>query len=127
MLGILPLIPLLYIVGGAILGIGGTVAVRSNNDKPPYKTEADAYKNYVKSVEECDWERYQWAVTEGKTQEFFTLDCDQRNKQNFAEITEGVTKTTQNQDKSWNYSGLSPWTRKQTPIKFKKWESLGKL
>ena len=116
-----PAIPLLWFAVGAIIGGGTVVVIDTAGSKPPYEKPKEAYENYVKAIEECDYKRYQWSVSDPIPEAPFTMKCDQRKKRNLAKITEGIGDVSLENGKTEGRTmALSPWTREQTNIYFKK-------
>ena len=123
MLGVIPLIPIAWMAVGALLG-GGAVGVATHDwkAKPPYEKPADAYKNYVKAVEGCEYERYQWSVVNPVQEAEFTMWCSQRKNQ--ASITEGLDEGRiswwGDEKNEARANVISPWDRTEKKLCFRK-------
>jgi len=121
-IAVIPLIPLVWMGIGALVG-GGAVAVATHewDKKPPYENADIAYKNYVKAIEEKDYKRYQWTVSDPIDESAFLGKCSRREKLKLAPVKEGVGDVQLFKGKTEGKgTAFSPWDRIEKTINFKK-------
>ncbi len=119
---VLPLIPLVWMGIGALIGGGGTVItvniIEKFQARPPYDEPVKAYANYVRAVEKSEYERYQWAVSNPMALDEFTMRCNLRKEKNLTKTTEGLGDALGKKEGPRRAKALSPWDRKEKTFVF---------
>ena len=119
------LLMVIVIVIVIVIGVSVAIVGLKQESKPPSAIET-AYRNYVKAIELSDYKSYQRAVLDPIPEAEFTVRCDLRRKSGFAEINEGLGTillyggANESDAESATSTGLSPWRRANSDLRFKK-------